>query len=143
MGIAMIVGRILTGFLQDRFSPLPVFGFSILIVLVSCVALRFFNGEVGMGLVASICLGLGTGGTTIGLANLTSRYFGLAAYPSIFGLLMGGFSLGYGIAPVVAGHFREVTASYVPIFDWLTAALVIAVILTWLIGKPGMTLRAA
>jgi biotin transporter BioY len=56
---------------------------------------------------------------------------------------MGGFSLGYGIAPVVAGHFREVTASYVPIFDWLAAALVIAVILTWLIGKPGMTLRAA
>ena len=143
MGIAMIVGRILTGFMQDRFSPLPVFGFSILIVLVSCVALRFFNGEVGMGLVASICLGLGTGGTTIGLANLTSRYFGLAAYPSIFGLLMGGFSLGYGIAPVVAGHFREVTASYVPIFDWLAAALVIAAISVWLIGKPGMTLRAA
>jgi hypothetical protein len=116
--------------------PLPVFGCAILIVLVSCVLLRLFNGEVGMGLAASICLGLGTGGTTIGLANLTSRYFGLVAYPSIFGLLMGGFSLGYGIAPVVVGHFREVTTSYLPIFDWLAGALVTAAVLTWLLGKP-------
>ena len=136
MGVAMIVGRVLSGFMQDRLPPLPVFGCAILIVLVSCVLLRLFNGEVGMGLAASICLGLGTGGTTIGLANLTSRYFGLVAYPSIFGLLMGGFSLGYGIAPVVVGHFREVTTSYLPIFDWLAGALVTAAVLTWLLGKP-------
>ncbi|GAA0317381.1 hypothetical protein GCM10009087_29710 [Sphingomonas oligophenolica] len=134
MGIALIAGRILAGFMQDRFPPVPVFGFSIAIVLASCLLLRFFSGDPLMAMAVSICLGVGSGGTTIGLAYLASRYFGLSAYPSVYGLLMGGFSLGYGVAPVVAGYFREVTGSYIPTFDWLIVALVVAVILTGLMG---------
>lgn len=136
MGIAMIAGRIVAGFMQDRLPPLPVFCFSIAIVLASCVLLRLSSGDMLAGAAVSICLGVGSGGTTIGLAYLTSRYFGLVAYPSIYGLLMGGFSLGYGVAPVVAGHFREVTQSYVVIFDWLIGAMVVAMVLAWLLGKP-------
>jgi len=134
MGIAMVVGRILAGYMQDKLPPLPVFGCSILFVLASCLLLRYSTGDTLMGTAVSICLGLGAGGTTIGLAYLASRYFGLLAYPSIYGLLMGGFSLGYGAAPVVAGHLREVSGSYVPIFNWLAAILAVAAALTWLLG---------
>lgn len=136
MGIAMIAGRVLTGVLQDRLPPVPVFGLSIILVLVSCIFLRFFPGDVLIAMVVSVCLGAGSGGTTVGLAYLASRYFGLQAYPSIYGILMGGFSLGYGIAPVGAGYLREVTGSYFLIFDWLGTALVAAVIVTWLLGQP-------
>ncbi len=136
MGIAMIVGRIGAGYLQDQLPPLPVFAVSILVVLLSCVLLRFSSGDVLMGTAVSVCLGVGSGGTTIGLAYLTSRYFGLLAYPSIYGLLMGGFSLGYGIAPVAAGYLREVSSSYALIFDYLSAGLVVALILTWFLGRP-------
>ena len=136
MGIAMIAGRVLAGALQDRFPPVPVFGLSIALVLVSCILLRFLPGDALAGMAVSICLGAGSGGTTVSLANLTSRYFGLLAFPSIYGILMGGFSLGYGLAPVMAGYFREVTGSYFLIFEWLAGALVVAVIVTSLLGRP-------
>jgi len=135
MGIAMIAGRVLTGVLQDRFPPVPVFGLSITLVLVSCILLRFFPGNALAATAVSVCLGAGSGGTTVGLAYLTSRYFGLHVYPSIYGLMMGAFSLGYGIAPVAAGYFREVTGSYFLIFDWLGAALLVAVIVTGFLGQ--------
>jgi len=136
MGIAMIAGRVLAGALQDRLPPVPVFGLSIALVLVSCILLRFLPGDALAGMAVSICLGAGSGGTTVSLANLTSRYFGLLAFPSIYGILMGGFSLGYGLAPVMAGYFREVTGSYFLIFEWLAGALVVAVIVTSLLGRP-------
>jgi len=136
MGVAMIVGRLSTGFMLDRLQPLPVFSGAILLVLVSCVLAANFSGSTVAGVAVSFCLGFGTGGTTSALAYLTSRYFGLAAYPAIYGLLMGLFSVGYGIAPVIAGHFRETARSYAPIFDFLAGALVVAIVLTWLLGRP-------
>jgi len=136
MGIAMIVGRLLTGFLLDRFPPLTVFAGSILIILASCLLAQGLKGSLLGGAAVSLTLGLGAGGTINALAYLTSRYFGIASYPTIFGLLMGSFSVGYGIAPVVAGHMRESAQSYEPIFDWLTGALVASAILTLLLGRP-------
>lgn len=138
MGIAMIVGRLLTGFLLDRLPPLPVFAASMLTLLASCLLARGFTGNLVEGAAVSLCLGLGAGGTINALAYLTSRYFGLAAYAAIFGLLMGSFSVGYGIAPVVAGYMREAAQSYVPIFDWLAGALVASTLLTLSLGRPGL-----
>jgi len=136
MGVAMILGRILIGFLQDRLPPVPVFGAAVLAVLTSALLAREFTGGAWMGSAVAICLGFGSGGTLIGLAYLTSRYFGLLAYPSIYGLMMGGFSVGYGIAPVAAGHVRGETGSYMSIFNWLALALFAALLLAAFLGRP-------
>jgi MFS family permease len=139
MGIAMIFGRMLIGFLQDRLPPVPVFALSVIVVMIGALLARSFTGDAWLGSAVAICLGLGSGGTLIGLAYLTSRYFGLLAYPSIYGLVMGGFSLGYGIAPVVAGHVRETTGSYMLIFNWLAAALFVAALLIVMLGRPKLS----
>lgn len=136
MGGAMIAGRLLTGLMLDWLPPLPVFSGALLLVLVACVLAANFSGSTVEGAAVSFCLGFGTGGTTSALAYLSSRYFGLAAYPAIYGLLMGLFSIGYGTAPVIAGYLRETTNSYTPVFDGLAAALALAVVLTWLLGRP-------
>lgn len=136
MGVAMIVGRLLAGLLLDLLPPVPVFVTSILLVLASCLLARQFDGSAALGAAIALSLGLGTGGTTNALAYLSSRYFGLAAYASIYGLLMGAFSIGYGIAPVVAGHMREGAQSYAPIFNWLLAALTMSTVLTLALGRP-------
>src|SRR6185369_9515356 len=132
----MIVGRPLTGLLLDRLPPLPVFAGSMLIILASCLLARGFSGDAAGGAAVSTLLGLGAGGTISALAYLTSRYFGLAAYPSIFGLLMGSFSVGYGLAPVIAGHLREAAQSYQPIFGLLSVALLVSTVLTLVLGRP-------
>lgn len=136
MGIAMIGGRLATGWLFDHIRPVPVFGASILLILVSSLLATIYTGDPILGAMVSLCLGFGAGGTTNALAYLTSRYFGLADYPAIFGLLMGAFSLGYGISPVVAGLLRENAGSYAPIYGWLIPALAIAALLALALGKP-------
>lgn len=70
------------------------------------------------------------------MAYLTSRHFGLAAYPSIFGLIMGLFGLAYGIAPLIAAHVRDVARSYVPLFGAFSVALGVAAIFVLLLGRP-------
>ena len=142
MGIALTLGRLLTGFALDRLPPLQVFAASILSVLFSCLLARGFAGNLSVGAAVALFLGMGAGGTTNALAYLTSRYFGLAAYAAIFGLLMGSFSLGYGIAPVLAGHMRDAAQSYGPIFNWLAAALVVSCLLTLTLGRPKVAAKA-
>lgn len=136
MGISMIGGRLATGWLFDHTRPIPVFGVSILLILASCLLATVYTGSAFLGAMVSICLGFGAGGTTNALAYLTSRYFGLADYPAIFGLLMGAFSLGYGISPVVAGLLRENTGSYASIYPLLIATLTLAAMLAVTLGKP-------
>lgn len=142
MGIAMIGGRLATGWLFDHIQPVPVFGASILLILASCLLATIYTGDALLGAMVSICLGFGAGGTTNALAYLTSRYFGLADYPAIFGLLMGAFSLGYGVAPVAASLLRENAGNYAPIYGWLVPVLTVATILALCLGKPRDGVRA-
>lgn len=136
MGIALIVGRLLTGFLLDRLSAPLVMAGSTALILVGCLIAEFSIGSIMGGTAFSLLLGLGAGGTTNALAYLTSRYFGLSAYATVFGLLMGMFSVGYGVGPVITGYVREIAQSYDPIFLWLAGALAIACLLTLALGRP-------
>lgn len=135
MGAALIVGRLFTGFLLDRLPAAQVFAGSIAAILVACLLAREFSGNQATGAAMALLLGLGAGGTTNALAYLTSRYFGLAGYAAIFGLLMGIFALGYGIAPVLAAHAREVLDSYMPLFAGFAVVLVVAGLLALFMGR--------
>jgi len=135
MGFAMIVGRLLSGALFDRFSATTVFAGEIILILLSCLLARTNHGSALEGASISILLGLGAGGATNAIAYLSSRYFGLFAYASIFGLLMGLFGLAFGIAPVLAGQLRDVLQSYQPIFGGCAVALGFAALLVAFLGR--------
>ena len=136
-GGALIVGRILSGILFDLVPPHHVLTGSIGLILIASVFAWCFAGGPIEGVTISSALGLGAGGIVNALAYLTPRYFGMKAYTSIFGMLMGAFSTAFGISPVVAGYLRDSTGNYASIFGTLVAALATALMLSLFLGSAG------
>lgn len=135
MGLSLVVGRLATGALLDRMAAPIVFAGSILLILASCIAAQTVHGSAAVGAVVAILLGLGSGGTVGATAYVTSRFFGLAGYAGIFGVLMGVFALAYGTAPALVGHWRDAAGSYLPVFIGLAIAAAIGTVLAATLGK--------
>ena len=135
MGLTVIAGRILVGALVDRFwAPgvaacffaLPALGLLILI-----------NTDVtfGTAIFISVLIGLAAGAELDLLAYLTSKYFGAAHYPAIFGAVIAFFTVGAGIAPPVFGALAEAYQGYMTAL-WLAVGLLLLSIFLFLaLGK--------
>ena len=111
-GLAILIGRIGTGFLLDRFwAPL------VTLPLLSAPALAcwLLAGDgltAGLAVLSAVILGLATGAETDLIAFLAGRYFGMAHYGKIYGMLYVPFGLASSISPAVYGWVRDGTGSY-------------------------------
>src|SRR3954453_2942743 len=115
VGIALILGRILSGWCLDRmwgpyvavtFFVLPMIGIALLA-----------SGAAGFtAYVGAIALGIGIGAEVDLMAFFTGRYFGARNYAKIYGTIFGTFSLGVGIGPTLSGASFDLFHSYTPIF---------------------------
>lgn len=135
MGWALIVGRLGTGIMQDRWPARFVFAAAIGALIVSCVLAQVFAGDQMGGVLIAVLLGIGAGGTINSLAYLVGRYFSLAAYASMFGLLMGVFAVGYGVSPMIASYARDLAGGYPPLIPIFLAMLAVSMMLTLFLGK--------
>lgn len=122
LGISVVIGRIGVGLLVDHFFAPRVavitFGLSALGLLVLSA------GASGAGaMFAAACIGLSLGAEIDLMAYLASRYFGLRAFASIYGILLSGILLGAGSAPVSFALWFDWTGSY-------AGVLVIGVVLS-------------
>jgi MFS family permease len=114
IGLSVIVGRIVAGFLIDRIWA-PIVAFIFLIVpALSCVILA--NPQWGLGLVmlAAALVGLAAGAEFDLIAFMTSRYFGMKAYGKIYAWQFIGFGIGAGFAGPIPGMVLDATGSYNP-----------------------------
>jgi len=111
LGIALIFGRVLTGWLLDRlFAPRLVAG-CIGLALVGVAIL--WAGATGItAFVAIALLGLAIGAELDFMSYLISRYQGLRAYARIYGLMYGAFIVGSGLGPLLMGFGHQALGSY-------------------------------
>lgn len=125
VGIALIFGRILSGWCLDRlwgpyvavtFFVLPMIGIGLLA-----------SGAVGaVPFVGAILLGLGIGAEVDLMAFFVGRYFGPRNYAKIYGTMFGIFSFGVGIGPALSGFSFDRFHSYTPIFVVFEAMLAVS-----------------
>ncbi len=129
-GIALTLGRIVSGFCLDRFHG-------------PYVATAFFaSAAIGVALLASgispfwgtVLCGLGIGAEVDLMAFLVSRYFGLRHFGAVYGLMFALFSLGVGLGPWLMGLSHDYMKSYVPMMIVFEAALVLAIALLLVLG---------
>ncbi|MEP5154616.1 MFS transporter [Planktotalea sp.] len=110
IGVSVIAGRLVTGFLVDRiFAPYvtaAVFAF------VSIGLMVFGFGGVGFALVGAVALGFAIGAEVDLIGYYTARYFGMGRYGVLFGILYSSFSVGCALSPVIAGYIWDQTGSY-------------------------------
>jgi len=109
-GVALTLGRIVSGFCLDRFHG----------PYVACTF--FLSAAIGVVLLAAdispffgtMLCGLGIGAEVDLMAFLVSRYFGIRAFGAIYGLMFAIFSLGVGLGPFLMSAAHDALHSYVP-----------------------------
>lgn len=124
-GIALILGRIFSGWCLDRFWG-PYVAVAFFLIPMAGIAL-LASGMGGMAPLAGAALcGLGVGADVDLMAFFVSRYFGMKEYAKIYGLMLALFALANGFGPALSGISFDRYHSYTPIFVVYEVLLVIA-----------------
>lgn len=114
-GIALLAGRILSGWFLDRFwGPYVAIGFFVTPMIGLALLMSYAGGAAPF--LGAICLGIGIGAEIDLMAFFASRYFGLRNYAKIYGTMFGMFGLGVGFGPALSGFSFDRFHSYTPIF---------------------------
>ena len=111
-GLSVIAGRIVGGFLLDRFWA-PACALAILLMpMIGSFMLSRPEIDASHASLAVITLGLGAGFEFDLLAYLIARYFGRRAYGLIYGTFFTVIAFGGGMGPIVYGRVFDATGRY-------------------------------
>lgn len=136
MGVSVLLGRILIGFLLDRFSASLVAMVVLSICALGCFAL--YLPDVGNWLIilSVLAIGLAAAAEVDLVAYLSSRYFGLRAYGRIYGWQLTSFYLGAALSPLLAGLAYDRFQSYAPMLLSSAVGLLMGALFLLTLGKP-------
>jgi MFS family permease len=132
IGASLIVGRLLCGFLLDRFfGPYVAIAFVVLPALGVLTLLG--STATALTTLGAVLVGLGMGAEVDLIAYLQSRYFGLRAGGQIYGYLFAVFTVGTGLGPFMMGAIYDAAHSYRPaLLIFLAVLACAACLLLWL-----------
>jgi MFS family permease len=99
-GVALIGGRVVSGYLLDRFFA-PYVAACFFLLPVAGIALLSTGGGTITPLVGTICLGIGIGSEIDMIAFLAGRYFGVRNFGEIYGYIMAVFLFSSGLGPAI------------------------------------------
>ena len=133
VGIAVMLGRLASGYLLDRlFAPrvaMLFYGATALGIATLCA------GTSGpLALVASFLVGLGMGAEVESMAYMISRYFGLRSFGTAYGHAFGAFMLSGAAGVFLMGAGYDHFHSYTIPLAGLCGAMVLALVLLASLG---------
>jgi MFS family permease len=108
----ILVGRLVTGMLFDRFWAPAVLVPILSAPALSCWLLMGSGSPMPVLMTAAVLLGFAAGAESDLIAYLSGRYFGLAHYGKIYGMLYMPFGMGSAVSPAIYGAVRDATGSY-------------------------------
>ncbi len=112
VGLGLLVGRVGVGFLLDRVWG-PAIGFPVLCLpAIACFLLMGTSHDATAITIAAFLLGFAAGAESDLIAFLAARYFGMAHFGRIYGMLYMPFGLFSAISPLIYGIVRDRTGSY-------------------------------
>jgi predicted MFS family arabinose efflux permease len=136
MGVAVIAGRLVGGYLIDRFwAP----GIAFVFLALPALALWMLGApELSRNgaMIAIFLVGFGAGVEYDFMAYLVARYFGTKAYSAIYGMLYGFFALGAGFGPkFFADAIKQGPTETATAFHTSAIILIVSSALLLLLGK--------
>jgi predicted MFS family arabinose efflux permease len=121
LGLASFCGRLLTGFLLDRFFG-PRVGLCLLLITALGIFLLSLARSAPAGIAAAMLIGLGLGAEADITPYLLTRYFGLRSFSTLYGFTWSAYALAGAIGPVVMGRAFDATGSYAALLVLLATA---------------------
>ena len=135
IGLSVMVGRIVGGWLIDRFWAPGVALVMLSLPAMSCWLMASGGMSVPAAAVSIFLIGFAAGVEYDLMAFLVARYFGMKSYSAIYGSLYGFFALGAGAGPVVFGKVFDKTGSYGSILGTTAALLLIGAVSLLFLGR--------
>jgi len=136
IGMSSTIGRLLSGYLSDRFSSRKILFVGIIVQSVSILLILKVR-SLPIFYLFAVCYGLTYGGNMVVIPKLTVQIFGLNSMATIFGAISIADGIGFGLGSLTAGYIFNATGSYDISFLILAIGLVIAAIITLILkDKP-------
>jgi OFA family oxalate/formate antiporter-like MFS transporter len=125
VAVGILTGRLLVGYLFDRFWAPGVAFPALLLPAVACWMLMGSDATLSHVIVGGFLLGFAAGTESDVIAYLAAKYFGMVHYGRIYGVLYMPFAIGSAISPILYGIVRDKSGNYDAM---LSAAMVMFVI---------------
>ncbi len=134
-GLAVIAGRLVGGWLLDRFWAPACAVLILAFPAVGCWMLTLDSLSHMTALLAVISLGFGAGFEFDLLAYLVSRYFGARSYGTIYASFYSVIALAGAIGPVAFGSAFDLTGNYTIALRIAAVSLLVGALATLLLGR--------
>lgn len=134
LGFSSFCGRILTGLLLDRFFG-PRVGLVLAALMATGVAVLATAHSAAQGLSAAALIGFGLGGEADITPYLLTRYFGLRAFSTLYGLTWTAYAIAGAIGPVIMGRAFDLSGSYTALLTVLAAGVFASALLFLLLPR--------
>lgn len=118
MGAASLLGRLVTGWLLDRFFA-PRVGFCLLSVAALGTYLLAGAHSLPVGLLAAALIGFGMGGEADVTPYILSRYLGLRSFAMLYGFTWTAYAIAGAVGPILMGRAFDLTGSYTTLLTQL------------------------
>lgn len=125
LGGSSLLGRVGVGWLLDRFFGARV-AFAVNLTTAGGIFLLAHANSFAAGCLASALIGVGAGGEAAITPYLLTRYFGLRAFSTLYGVTWTFYAAAAAVGPVILGRAFDSTGSYVSLLVMLAAALALA-----------------
>lgn len=134
LGGSSVLGRIGVGWLLDRFFGARI-AFLISLVTAAGILLLATANSFAAGSFAAALIGVGAGGEAAITPYLLTRYFGLRAFSTLYGLTWTFYAAAGATGPVILGRAFDSTGSYVSLLTILAISLGLAGAMNLLLPK--------
>ena len=134
-GIALVLGRLVVGYLLDRLWPPGVAAISLALPAIGTMIFLSGNPDIAMLSLAAALAGLGAGAEFDIAAFLMARYFGLTDYGRIFGLHQGLITVASAGAPLAFAAMFSATGGYGAMLTSCTASTLVGAAMLLMLGR--------
>ena len=135
LGLGILSGRIVTGALLDRFWQGFVAFPLLCLPAISAWILLGDDLTFALAATAGFLLGFAAGAESDLIAYLTGRYFGMANYGKIYGMLYMPFGLFSALSPIIYAQVYDRTGSYDPVLTLAIGGFILGGALLLFLGS--------
>jgi MFS family permease len=127
-GLALIVGRLISGYLLDKIFAIYVAIFFFVLQMIGVAIL--ISGAAGAGpMLATIIMGLTIGAEFDLMAFIVSRYFGVRAFGALYGFIIMVVNFANAAGTGLMGWCFQLKHSYLPMLYAFEGFLVVTIVL--------------
>lgn len=141
-GMALIVGRLIAGWIIDRVYAPYVAVFFIVCPLIGIIILASGTTLVSP-LIGVALLGMGIGAEVDLQSFIITRYFGIRSFGALHGLMFSGNVIGNAVGAMSLGWSFQLLHSYNPAFAVFAVLMVVVCVLFLILGPYRYSARGA